>query len=86
MRVTGSMRLIKKCKNVAGGACVKNLPRVERPTMVVKKQSKSIILNVSLLQPTCGLFLWDHVTDCSSLNWLAGHMRQRAVELAQNCA
>jgi hypothetical protein len=50
MRVTGTMHLIKKAKfNGVDGACVKNVPRVERPTMVGEKRIESIILLSSLL-------------------------------------
>ena len=53
-----------------------NVPRVERPTTVAKKQSESVILYVSLLQPTSNLLSGImHVTDHSSFRWLAGHMR-----------
>ena len=50
MRLTGSMRLIK---SAVGGACVKDVSRVERPTTVAKKQPESVILDVFFFLGSC---------------------------------
>ena len=81
------MSLIKRAKGL-NGACVKNVPRIERPTTVGEKRTDSIILEVSHLQPTSSL---DHnniiiTAFCPSLGFLGMCAEQREVKLALNYA
>ena len=42
---------------MVGGACVKNVSRVERPTMVAKKRPESVILDVFFSSLLLAFFL-----------------------------
>ena len=59
---------------MVGGACVKNVSRVERPTTVAKERPESVILDLFFSSLLLAFFR-AHVTDSSSFSWLAGHMR-----------
>ena len=57
MRLTGSMRLIKSAKNTVGGACVKNVSRVERPIAMAKERPESVFLDVFFSSLLLAFFL-----------------------------